>query len=227
MQTSILIKVGKEEHLQKFQNEGMLHCETLDYFANIEDGSRRGDKTETATEFFNNANYILTIFDKIDSNKSIKIKLQKAHFSEQKQPINLFCLYAVNIFDHEENTPFILEQRFNEKEWGTHFIIITQAQTFVERVKTVLVEMKLGMISDFVRYVDLANYKGENDGFIKDESYSYQKEFRIRIKNYESKCIDIFVGNLSEVTSSIYSLDVFKTLKMYYKKFNPHFGARL
>jgi len=215
--TSIFIKVGKEEHLKKFQNEGMLHCETLDYFANIEDGIRRGDKMEIATQFFNNGNHILTIFNEIDSSKNIKIKVEKAHFLEQKQTINLFCLYAVNILNYEENTPFMLEQRFNEKEWGTHFIIITQPQTFIERVKTVLSQMKLGMISNFVKYIDLANYAGLNNGFIKDEVYSYQKEFRIRIENYELKCLDIFAGNLVDITSPIYSLDIFKTLKMCYK----------
>lgn len=216
--TGIFIKIGREEHLKRFRNEGMLHCETLDFFAEIEDGRRRGDKMENATKFFNKSNHVLTIFDENDKSKNMKINLVKAHFSEKNQAINLFCLYKVDINEYEENKPFMLEQKFCEEAWGSHFVIITQPENFIKQLEKKVNNLNLAMISDVVRYKDLANYKGDNDGFIKDESYSYQKEFRIKIKNNEAKCIDIFIGDISNITLPLYSLDTFKTLKMYYKK---------
>jgi hypothetical protein len=46
----VFIKFGNEPHLLKLQKEGLLHCNTIEYFSNLEDGNLRGDDLENIVE---------------------------------------------------------------------------------------------------------------------------------------------------------------------------------
>ncbi len=44
----LLFKFGATEHIDHLYEEGTLHCNTIQYFANIEDNDLRGDPDEHA-----------------------------------------------------------------------------------------------------------------------------------------------------------------------------------
>lgn len=100
--SGIFIKFGNKSHLLKLQKEGLLYCNTIDFFSKLEDGNVRGDDHENIVEFDYIENGIIEISPKDDPSvitMTLKVKSIKMKTSRSDPFGNLFCLHAINVQD--------------------------------------------------------------------------------------------------------------------------------
>ena len=210
-------KIGKEEHLKQLQKEGVVYCNTLKYFTEIEDGKVRGDKHENAFEFdtYDNPEFLIKLADKPDSEfKKLNVTWAQMVKSNPNPFGNLYCLYCVDMTDAIDEGEISVDEK--NGDFGTHALIFLNTDKFEEILFAELSLKKLNFHYGHVEYIDLKKHKGRKTLFQKDISYSYQNEFRIFIDNPTLEPLILKLGDLTEITT-ICDFSIFKNLK--YKRF--------
>ena len=212
----VFIKFGNQSQLLKLQKEGLLYCNTIEYFSKLEDGNLRGDDHENIVEFDYIENGILEVSPKGKSSvKSLTLKFKSFKLKTTRvDPFgNLFCLHAINVLDKISNEPFQIDPK--NKKFGDHFLLITDTAEFLNRLKKSLNNLDQKFSCDMVEYLDFSKYKGKKTVFQKDLSYSYQAEFRIWMHTKLVEALEIRIGDISDI-SLLYSSELIETFQIKY-----------
>ena len=196
----LFIKIGELEHLKLLQKEGLLYCNTLQYFANLKDEQGRGDILENVIEitFYEDAKMYLISEDlnkmtSFDISGSHKYKRVKSHCG------NLYCLYALKLND----TPLGVQKLNIDSQLGKYALIIEDSTTFLERAKTALNNNKLAYQGGYVEYNDFKEYSGKKSFFQKDDKYKHQNEYRILINYQEEKELQLRIGSIEDISKIV------------------------
>lgn len=208
-------KIGREDHLHQLQKEGIVYCNTLKYFAELEDEQIRGDKDESAFEFktFNDSQLLINPVSEPNS-EFIKLKLNWGQMiTRNSEPYgNLFCIYCVNIPNGINEGQIVVDEKIGS--FGSHVLVILNSQIFEEKLFEELQARKLKYHFGNVEYIDLKKHSGKKTLFQKDLTYSYQNEFRIFMENDKLEPISLKLGDISDI-SRIYDFNTFQ--KLMYK----------
>jgi hypothetical protein len=198
-----LFKFSEKRHLIALQKEGHLHCETLQYFSDIEDQCGRGDPLESVTYMmYLDENTIINIkdVDAPDSEyKRMGVATGHLRHSEETHIGNIFCLYSIRLGEHDLGKEFTIPNEC--KSLGDHYLIIKDPTEFLMRVKNKLTELKLEANYGYIQYKDFSTYTGKKTIFEKDIKLLYQNEFRLFIHNSENKVLDIKIGSIEDISS--------------------------
>ncbi|OKS87896.1 hypothetical protein [Mucilaginibacter polytrichastri] len=198
-----LFKFSEKRHLLALQKEGHLHCETLQYFSDIEDTIGRGDSLETVTDLYyldeNTIVNIKNVGDPDSEYKRIKINSGQLINRGETNIGNIFCLYSIRLHKFHLGKEFTIPVEC--KSLGDHYLIIKDANEFLTRVKNKLTELKLDARYGYIQYKDFLTYTGKKTIFEKDIKLSYQNEFRLFIHNSENKVLDIKIGSIEDISS--------------------------
>jgi hypothetical protein len=214
----VFIKFGNKNHLLQLQKKGLLYCNTVTFFSQLENDKVRGDKLETAVELDYIENGILEIKPKdIQNAKTLSFSIKEAKFiSSRADPFgNLFCLHAINVLDKKPNEIFKIDPR--NKAFGDYFLLITNTKEFLERLKAGLNTYNYDYSYDMVEYLDFSKYKGRRTIFQKDMINEYQAEFRLFIYNKSSEAIQIEIGDISDI-SILYNSDTIDSFSMKFQE---------
>ncbi len=208
------IKFGEYHHLIDLQKNGLLYCNPINYFTEIEDNNLRGDVLETVVDiiYMDDGEIMLGKPNEIPITNGLIMPFKDARIiKEITEPFgNLFCLYKINIIDKPIGEFFSIDLKV--VEFGEYFLLIHDAQTFLKKVKEVLNELKILFYGDLVKYLDLSKYTGKKSIFQKDIKYEYQQEYRIFIKNNKLTPIIIEIGNLENISIICQSKNVEKLI---------------
>ena len=216
----VFIKFGAQSHLLKLQKEGLLYCNTIEYFSKLEDGNLRGDDHENIVEFDYIEKGILNVFPKEDQKtKSLTLKFKSFKLKTSRvDPFgNLFCLHAINVLDKIINEPFQIDPK--NKKFGDYFLLITDTSEFLNRLEKSLNQQDQRFTYGMVEYLDFSKFKGKKTIFQKKLSYSYQAEFRILMHTTLTEPLEIMIGDISDI-SLLYSSDLLETFQMKYNFIN-------
>lgn len=211
-----LFKFGKLEHLTALQEEGHLHCKTLQYFSELEDQIKRGDELEGVTDIINldGGSFKLKDVNAPDSTYSKAFTIDTGKLLQKAKKIsgNIFCLYGISLErDHLKNEHIISEEI---KAFGDHYLIIKDCKEFLKRVEKKLTQEKLTGTYGFITYKDFSTFTGKKSHFEKDILFQNQNEFRIFINNREDACLDIKIGSIADI-SEIGSSKNLETIDFY------------
>ena len=204
---SLLVKFAKDkEHLEEMQ-KGMLYCNSIKYFTELEDGKLRGDAYEAVTElrYIENRTLQLKPANDLNSNwKTLNVMNAqfKKHFSHPHG--NLFCLSSVSLKPTVEPTTFRFDERF--KLFGNYVLLIMHQPIFEKRFKKALKKAKIKCCGKKIEYLNLKNYTGEKTLFQKDIEYSWQEEFRLYFERDSSEIFTFSMGSIKDI-SEIYDLN--------------------
>lgn len=210
----IFIKFGQEDHLLRLQKDGLIYCNPLQFFLNIDDNNLRGDNSETVIETVYNKDYVLQIKPLDDPKAEYQtVSTSRAQLiTYRNDPFgNLFCLHAINILGKRAGEIFSLDAR--NKPFGTHFLLIKDAVEFLSRLHKGLEKNNLKYDHGLVEYLDLSRYNGKKTVYQKDKIYEYQNEFRVFIHRDTNEVIQFEIGDISDI-SILYPCSVVDTLKM-------------
>ncbi|SHN13605.1 hypothetical protein [Mucilaginibacter sp. OK098] len=197
----IFLRFSNNEYLTRLQNEGHHYLNSIQTFAEYIDTVGRGDVYENIFEQDYSENGIIQIKfvdtpnaelkDFSYDNQSIK-KMATEYF------VNIFCLYSIDRANYKLGELIVIPDEM--KDMGTHCLIIFKGAEFIRRLEQALKRKNFVYKLSLVKYVDYSKYTGKKTVFEKPIEYEYQKEYRIAIHNTSAKAIELFIGNIEDIS---------------------------
>jgi hypothetical protein len=216
MDVRLYMKFGSKLHLEQMQKEGLFYCNTITYFSNVEDETRK-DPFESVCklEYIENAIFHLRPANDPTAEWK-KLRTMNAQYKEHyDEPLgNLFCMSAFKINPRKKKSIFYFDERFLKFEYC---LLIMHEAKFKERLQKSLDGLNFNSCMRQVNYIDLDKYSGEKTLFQKDLKHSWQEEFRIILYTDNYKMHDPFkfsMGNIEDISQII---DLSKTKQLQYK----------
>lgn len=179
-----LIKFGKKKHLESLLNNGELYFNSAKSYNKIKKSNiEQGDENEGALWIENLKNIQITCNHPELGEfrfKSVPNKLSKL---TQFNHNYLTCsFYAVIYRDFVDSK--ILEVDARMSSFGGHALIISNPKLLIDNLFKYADKEKIRLSAKMVDYEDLNNEgRIELNPFIKKNDHSYQKEYRMVIKN--------------------------------------------
>lgn len=201
---------SKLQYAEDFVKLGKFRLNTIKFFKDYVDehDNNIGDQNEGLIFRFlkdHNAKLQMKVGDVIEEIDYESVCAHSDYILHNK----IFCLYAPSA---GENQQFTLEeiQQFIALQEGTdnlgsHLVIITKPDEFVERLKTEIIRLGYGMKANLIEYRDFSQpieIDEQKVGFVKSLEFSHQKEYRFMVddgKN-ENLPLDISIGSLEDIT---------------------------
>lgn len=211
----LMMKFGAKEHLEEMQKQGLIYCNPVKYFLKIEDGKLRGDEMEAVykLQYMTNPNIQLREADKPDA-PWLKLNTTNALFKESNpNPLgNIFCMSGFKIMATTEPSIYTIDKRC--REFGGYFLLISDQNKFLKRVKKALDAFTFPYRQGLIKYLDLKTYSGDKTLFQKDLEYSYQEEFRIFLQTGSDSPFTLTIGSIEDI-STLYDFE--KVCTFHYK----------
>ncbi|WP_017734018.1 hypothetical protein [Nafulsella turpanensis] len=208
------LKFGSYEHMLDLYENGTIFFNSIDYFQKLEEQGLRGDNYEGTTRLSNYHEYqdLKVTLTVPETGKTIDLKPSRLHLREFLSDLegNVFCLYCLKTPDILDFDNFKIDSRV--KEFGSHFVMITDLQRFLGEIKKQLDEQGIDFQNKVVQYYDRNKQNGELSLFHKPEEFEYQKEYRIILFRRGNKPFKIKVGSLKEY-AHLLKVDAIDTIK--------------
>ncbi len=193
-----LIKIGKSEHIDQLQKEGLIHSKTLQYFRNkeIEDFKLRRDISEGAI-----SSTKLTSLELFVDGKKLPLDFIKGRlntFDPSQNHTHIFCLYSISN-DFINGKPFVDDRNI---KFGDSALIILNPKEFIRRIEQ-------NTIKKFkIKYEPVSYY--EEDGsyenltiFQKPSYFKYQNEFRFHFDIIDENDLEFKIGSIEDISMKI------------------------
>lgn len=179
-----LIKFGKKKYLERLRDKGEVYFKSSEEFNKIKKfNNEQGDENEGAIWIENLKDVKLTLNH--PEFGDIKFKSTPNKFTKLTQYNHnyLTCsFYTVTDKDFEQSNLFEVDEKMSE--FGDHALIIPNPKELIDSVFEYANREKVQLAAKKVDYEDLS-YEGriEINPFIKKKEHSYQKEYRMVLKN--------------------------------------------
>ncbi len=207
----IFIKFGDFAHIETLQKQGLVFCNTLDYFIKNTD-EVQGDKLEGAYKIDYSKKSIIHLNSINRQNHfNISIKITKLVKRINNPTENLFCLYSLNMLKMRNNEKWFIPKKLLKKYES--FLIIKDVDIFLSRLQSELKKRQFKWEHHLVDYKDFSNKVSTKNIFQKDMQYDYQKEFRLFIENNNHEIIKLYIGDISDISC------IYKTINSEEKYF--------
>ena len=195
------IKVGQKDHIDALQKEGLVYCNPLKYFREIErkdfnrhDGREGAFKTEVVE---NPEDYKFSI-----DGEEVPITLNFLRINEfdsAKEFYKLFCLFGIKR-KHVSGEPFLDEKIL---EFGEKALLIFDLQEFIKRVNKRLKELGIDFKYGHVSYYEENGVNENLTVFHKPNKFKHQDEFRIFIKEDSQTPFSFKIGSIEDISKII------------------------
>lgn len=204
VEKATLVKFGRQEHLCRLRDEGLLYLNNLPYFWKTEDEELRGDKCDGVAKILRGNNGTVTPAN--DPGKPMRVTnwVVRVH-PPQPEKINIFCMYAVR--PSVGNYP-VDERNFR---FGDYALILTNPQEFIDRIASQLKSQEIPGKADLVTYVD-DDYRGEMGPFRKLRRFAYQSEWRVVCYNGPGGDWRLSIGGIADICMLVRSLEANKKI---------------
>jgi len=201
------IRYSQEEYLKLFSLGG-LRLNHANKF--VEDclGALVHDPHECSIESYGHGE--LAMYD--NKNKSYK-PIANGIITKDKYNCFIFCFTNISKGDFEYGQNYQLNQIVDHNATELRyekFVVITDKNELVNRIVKTLKDIGFKVDHGPVDYIDLSSYTGALTPFKKDLKYKSQHEYRIvahNTLNITDKYIDINIGDISDITSEILSVN--------------------
>jgi hypothetical protein len=248
----LLLKIfDREENADAFLNRGEMYCRTLGDFKKIEGDDARGDVHEGAGMWHQPdkiSSFVLTYKDSEGIEKTIELKDGLAGpliaGMSWLENLNLYCMYAVQIANFEENYDTEAERsraiaRINQSikkqttisdevySFGEYAVVIYNVPEFVSKVNQTARRIGVKCESRRVQYFDPDTFHGSFEeieaAFHKRNTYSHQNEYRFAFMQDKPRgALKICVGDLTGVAVKIPARDINSTFKILVQEKNKN-----
>ena len=96
--------------------------------------------------------------------------------------------------------------------FGGSFLLISNTQEFINRVRSAAAEVHCDLAYEPVRYYDDATHSGPTGLFRKPQSYAYQSEFRLALTSGRCGSIDLQCGSMHDIATMVMPSTTFNDL---------------
>lgn len=200
-----LIKIGKQEYIEKLHKNGEVYMQRLSEYRGVEH-SAQGDKYEGFSHIFQGRQVCLKI------NRE-QVHPEGAIYILESTLINpfVFCSFALQKHHLENNL-----NRLSKKllDFGETALVITNIEEFYSRVQDNIAEQDT-IEADLVSYINPETYHGDMGVFKKQDIYEYQSEFRIAVERESNEqYIKINLGSLEDISRIFSTKILLETLRL-------------
>lgn len=201
MDDILLMKFGSFDYMNSLLEEGIVYCNTLDYYTkeDVKINKQLADKDETCYQmnFFKAGELKLTNKNR----ESIVLNVTNAHIKQfENAPLyNVYCLFSLKIPQSLNKESVMYHPDLTE--FGTHFILIQNIPEFFKRLDNELLKSNYKYNREFIKYKDFSKHTGIKTPFQKDNFFKLQNEYRILIETHLSKEFIIRLGNIKDIAS--------------------------
>ena len=200
---------AKQEYANDFVS-GRLYANQLSFFKKIEDvgDTNRGDKNEGTVMWGQPGRIQIEINGHNMSNDlagPVSVSLNRLY------QFNVVCLYAGNIRSY--SPPMSMAEIRNQlliprecEEFGQYAVVIKNGLEFLNRVKKAANVNNYRVAHGLVRYYNPDTFHGDFPGvsgaFMKQDTYRYQREYRIVIETGSTGTCPIVldIGDIGDIT---------------------------
>lgn len=208
-----LMKFQDFDKLKSLQS-GEMYMKNIDYYIQLEKRERDkfiADSGEDSIVLPSAKIRIRGLEDK----KNIEFDFAKAIYSGGHSKNPIFCMFSLdhrNIEKYKNKTVmrFTDDQKKELRRFGTHALLIDDANEFLTRVSSALAAEQYKYRTGFVtyykdneqiaRFADIANNR-KHIAFTKDyEPFFIQQEFRILVENEVEDHYSLSIGDISDIT---------------------------
>jgi hypothetical protein len=194
-QAMVVFKFGKREHMQEFE-QGLLHMNTVDYFAKLESDYLRMDRHEGTSHSFR-ADLAIRVGEDFVPIAGIQEPMRWHPSSLGRK--NVFCTYALRESDGET---FVDPRNWNANSgFGDTYALVTNVGDFLDRAARAAHKLGHELEHGLVEYIDHTSHEGEVGIFRKPLAFSFQREFRLALSPGTGDLLRLQVGNLSDIVS--------------------------
>jgi len=204
MAVHILIKFGALNHMERLLYEGEVYMNTLEYFRDEEKSQERGDPNEGITKIVPIKNGLLKQKSHDDGKEKTIATITNGIVRFKNSNLDkfaVFCLYHWEIPNDKKAKikEFIDERLLNN--FGDTAVVIHDTADFLSRIEKAAQKRGLTHIRKRVDYVDMSLRQDEVGPFIKDISFSYQKELRVAVfdENSGPRPVVLNIGSLKDI----------------------------
>ena len=180
---AVFIKFGAHKHVLQLRDEGLLYMNNLPYFWEIEDNELRGDECDSVDNL--HSGHAGKVGKYVIANWIIK------ELPIQPEKINIFCMYALR----QDAAP-IDKRNFR---FGEQALIITNAQNFIDRIRSNLRDQGIIRKANLVKYVH-DGYTGTIGPFRKRKMFAYQSEWRLVCYRGSGEVRKIRMGSIRDIS---------------------------
>tara|TARA_R100001369_G_scaffold91850_1_gene134452 strand:- start:2743 stop:3408 length:666 start_codon:yes stop_codon:yes gene_type:complete len=194
-----LIKFGKKKNLESLLKNGELYFKSAKSFNKIKkSNNEQGDENEGAIWIENFRNIQITCnHPELGEYKFKSVPNQLSKLTQFNHNYLTCSFYAVTNRDFEHTN--ILEVDDRMSSFGGHALIISNPKLLIDNVFNYAVKEKMQLSAKKVDYVDLTNEgRVEINPFVKKTDHSYQKEYRMVIKNSLDDSKVLYLKKLGE-----------------------------
>jgi hypothetical protein len=164
MQYFFLIKFGEKQHLEQLQKEGLIYCNSIKYFAEVEQADGKKDITESYSklEYFEKTFLYIREAENPHS-KWLKIKVEKGQYIESHQyPLgNLYCMSAIPVKPYKNLRSLEINNKL--EKLGKHCLLIHDQNKFFERLDAELEKTPFSYCRKKVKYINLKKFSGQKN----------------------------------------------------------------
>jgi hypothetical protein len=195
---SIFLKIGKEDHIDKLQKEGLLYCNTVKYFRTLEKENIKLRKDTSEGAITSTKIDWMKLF--IDQKElPIKITTARLHtFDKVKDLEHIYCMYAITP-DLATGKPFIDERNVC---FGNAGLLILDPPEFLKRIKKAIRGKMKFDYKPVYYYPDNKDYNNLTV-FHKQEYFSYQREFRLLFHYQNSEPLKVLIGSIEDISVKV------------------------
>jgi hypothetical protein len=168
-----LLKFGPVEFMRPFLKEGLIYCNTVDYFKKLEADELRADPCEGLSAVWD-ATQVEIDFRPLGGDEWIKwprLTGQVTLEEDDDANLNVFCLYI-------HSRAWVDPRNFG---FGDAVVFIRQPAELKRRIRDTLRKLDHPwerIQSNPVQYVNREFHSGKMGAFYKYDSFAYQQEFR-------------------------------------------------
>ena len=192
------IKIGQEKHIDEFQKEGRLYCNSLRYHRKSEDIGVKGDRNE-------GMGLIKQVprLDLLEKSKILGTAYRaQLYVDNPKLQGNIFCMYGFESskLDHSSFDIQRIVIEDSNKEFGEFALVIHNPQGFKNRLEAHLVKNSIEYEFEPVYYYDPLTTNAELDQYCKSNKYRYQNEVRLWLPDITDEPRSIWIGGISDLS---------------------------
>jgi hypothetical protein len=198
-----LLKFGQQEHIEQLQSEGLLYCNTLEYFRTLEADENRSDTDEGLAAFYQADAVRMTIGTgdgtavQLDASTGligpVRISLD-AHLG-----VNIYCMYALS-----RDSLYVDARNFRFGPWC---LAILDSDEF-RRIALAARANRIGLEARLVEYYDETVSSGESTPFKKCDRFRYQNELRFVLRPAHGKPYRFAIGSLNDISAIVPSSEI-------------------
>ncbi|MCH7500722.1 MAG: hypothetical protein IH886_12045 [Nitrospinae bacterium] len=213
MSYHLLIKFSAREHMERLLDEGEVYMNTLAYYREEEKNSERHDPNEGIEKIMAIKEGLVKCKNP-DNGKLQKIATVTSgilRFTDSNlDKTAIYCLFHLEIPNNKKfESKECVDERVLEG-FGDTAVLIHDVAEFLARVKSAAQKRGLDHRRERVQYVDMSTRNDEVGPFLKDLSFSHQKELRIAVFDEANgpRPIILNIGSIRDIACLISAQEV-------------------